>query len=232
MKRGYWFLAMMAGIAVLSLVGCQQVSQEWARLTRRPTPITVDTPLPSPTPSPTSTPTLGATWTPVPSGAPLLGLGTATATPIVTATPTPVPLEVSCAALWDIYPSGEALISEWLMWSATDPPSPAEHKAKLDALVARWTQYEERLEGVPVASDTQAVYEAFKAAAEKWILSFTNASNMLATLNPCCADEALALEGEARDLWNQAYGRLTSVCAFCVSARPSPTVTPTLTPTP
>jgi len=233
MKKNYWLLALMIGIVLLSLVGCQQVSQEWARLTQRPTPLTVDTPLPTPTLSPTSAPTQAPTWTPAPPGAlSPSALGTPTATPMVTATPTPVPLEASCAALWDIYPGGEKLVSEWLMWSATDPPSPDAHKTKLDAFVAAWTQYQERLEGVPVTFETRPIYEDMLAAAEKWRLGFTYASNMLATLNPCCADEALALEQEAQDLWNQAADRLASVCAFCASARPSPTATPTLTPTP
>ncbi|MBC7257364.1 MAG: hypothetical protein H5T66_14795, partial [Chloroflexi bacterium] len=120
MKKNHWLLALMIGIVLLSLVGCQQVSQEWARLTQRPTPITADTPLPTPTLSPTGAPTRAPTWTPALPGALLpSALGTPTATPMVTATPTPIPLEASCAALWDIYPGGEDLVSEWLMWSAT-----------------------------------------------------------------------------------------------------------------
>lgn len=229
--RWVWMLAIC--VLVGSLVGCQQISEQAAQLLRRPTPIPVDTPLPTPTPVPTNTLTPEATQIPAPPTAPLVpGLGTPAATPGPTITPTPIPLEVSCTALWDIYPGGERLISEWLEWSATDPSSPDEHKAKLDYFVAQWADYQERLEGVPLAPGVQPIYEALSAAAEKWRLRFTYASNMLATLNPCCGDEALVLEKGAIKLWSRAYDALISTCAFCVSARPSPTATPTLTPTP
>lgn len=233
MKTIHWLLVLAVCAFVGGLAGCQQISEQAARLTRRPTPITVDTPLPSPTPSPTHTPTVAPTWTPAQPATPLApGVGTPVGTPAPTATPTPVPLESSCAALWDIYPGGENLISEWLAWTATDPPSLEKHKAKLDALVTAWADYQGRLKNIPVAPETQPIYEALSAAAEKWHLHFTYASNMLATLNLCCGEEAQVLEKEATDLWNQAYDQLVKVCAFCVSMRPSPTPTLTLTPTP
>jgi len=143
-----------------------------------------------------------------------------------------MPLASACAALWDLYPQGEQLISEWLAWQAEDPSSLEAHKEKLDEWLERWSEHQEKLQQVPPAPEAFVLIDTYLASADRWIRGIECASNALATLNPACSGQGQALQQEACALWYQAYDQLTQLCSACVSDRPAPTATPTVTPAP
>ncbi len=224
-------LGLLVALALLgSLTGCDSARQQVTRLFTKPTP----TPIAQPTTGATVAPTKAApTWTPVPT--PTLGMASAittTVVPTATVEPTKVPLELSCAALWDLYPQGEGLVGTWSSWMAKDPPSPEEHKAKLDEILAGWEKFQAALETIPVADEAQPVVALYGQAIERWVTGVTYASNSIATYNPACGQQVEALEAEATDLWYQAWDQLTKLCSCCASARPTPTATPAPTPAP
>lgn len=225
-----------AALTCLLLAGCAQVGEQIERFFPGPTPLPSDLTGARPTATPTVLATLAPlapTWTPLPT-ATLLGAMAPEAAPEAppTAMPTTMPLTSACAALWDLYPQGEQLISEWLTWQAEDPPSPEAHKEKLDELLTRWSEHQEKLERVPPAPEALALVDAYLASADRWVRGFECASNALGTLNPSCSGQGLTLQQEACTLWYQAYDQLTQLCRECVSERPTPTVTPTATPAP
>ena len=225
-----------AALACLLLVGCAQVGEQIERLFPGPTPVPNDLAGAPPTATPTvagPAAPLAPTWTLLPTATSLAGPGAAaTSETLPTATSTPIPLVSACAVLWDLYPQGEQLVSEWLDWQAHDPPSLEAHTAKLDEWLGRWSKYQERLERVPPAPEALVLVDTYLASADRWIRGFECASNALSTLNPACSGQGLSLQQEACALWYQAYDQLTQLCVECAGERLPPTATPTPTSAP
>lgn len=227
--------ALLIAAILCSAIGCDRVVEQVGQLFATPTPYI--SALKTATPSPTEpSGVLIPTWTPFPTATTIEMLSIpATVTVIPSPSPlaaTPIPQEVVCAALWDLYPQGEALVSEWSDWTAQDPSSPEAHKDTVDSLLERWSEYQDRLAAIPSSDETLPVIDLYRASIDQWMLGFTCASNAMTTLNPACGAQAADLQAEACELWYRAYDELAQRCSQCVSERPTPTTTPTATPQP
>lgn len=225
----------IAPLVCLLLTGCAALGGQIERLFPGPTPLPSDLTSSKPTATPTaaiSPAPLAPTWTPLPT-ATVFAIGALEATPdAAPVVPTVMPVASACAMLWDLYPQGEQLISEWLAWQTQDPPSLEVYNEQLDEWLERWSEHQERLEQVPPAPEALLLVETYQASADRWVRGFECASNALTTLNPACSGQGLALQQEARDLWYRAYDQLIVLCNECASERPTPTATPTATLSP